>query len=419
MSRILIWMRILQSGEYDIFSKTDYKVLEKHVLTEYGGVCPNLGNRLWFQAIISEISTSENTIEYLKQEIDWDEINSSYDMIIAPMANVFHVGFKDLLARLANNYRKIKIPIYVIACGVQAPSYDCINDIIDEIGDVSKEFIKAVYQTGGEFALRGYFSKEFFSRLGFNSACVTGCPSLFQSGRKPPMLRIDEHQRGKKLKPILNGDLRTMAPLLKTIPEAVFIDQGAFFLHLYGEGEVTSQYVNDLVKAFGLTATEMLADGRVKLIPDLSEWYSYVINGGYNFSFGSRIHGNIMSILCGVPSLLKVIDSRTQEIAEFFEIPYIKGTAIDDLSHLYQKADYTGFNKSFESKYDAFEDFLKKHGIVSQINSNNTYLKTIKDTGEVFYDESRLGHIKSVTDANRIKLTALDLLLQVKRRITK
>lgn len=59
-------------------------------------------------------------------------------------------------------FGSIKIPIYVIACGVQARSYDELPYLIEEIGYISKKFIRSVYQTGGEFCLRGYFTKEFF-----------------------------------------------------------------------------------------------------------------------------------------------------------------------------------------------------------------------------------------------------------------
>ena len=43
----------------------------------------------------------------------------------------------------------------------------------------------------------------------------------------------------------------------------------------------------------------------------------------FNFACGSRIHGNIMPILMGIPAAICPIDSRTREMAEFFDIPMI------------------------------------------------------------------------------------------------
>lgn len=129
MSRILIYIDLIPHGEYDIFQETDYSKMRMLIPTVYGGSCPNFGNRLWFQAIVSEITTEDNLIEFWDPSKTIDEINSEYDMVIAPMANVFSVGFKSLLEKLARKFEEIRIPIYVIACGVQAQSYDDLDEI--------------------------------------------------------------------------------------------------------------------------------------------------------------------------------------------------------------------------------------------------------------------------------------------------
>lgn len=130
MNRILIYIDLIPHGEYDIFQATDPTKMKELIPLIYGGACPNFGNRLWFQAIISEITTEDNLIEYWDATKSFDEINSGYDMVIAPMANVFSIGFKSLLEKLAQNFEKIKIPIYVIACGVQADSYDDLEKYV-------------------------------------------------------------------------------------------------------------------------------------------------------------------------------------------------------------------------------------------------------------------------------------------------
>lgn len=63
------------------------------------------------------------------------------------------------------SFLRFKIPVYVIACGVQAGSYDELESLCDSIREPATRFISTIYRTGGEFALRGYFTKEFLTDL--------------------------------------------------------------------------------------------------------------------------------------------------------------------------------------------------------------------------------------------------------------
>ena len=98
---------------------------------------------------------------------------------------------------------------------------------------------------------------------------------------------------------------------------------------------------------------------------------------GIDFSFGSRIHGTIMPILSGVPSMIVPCDARTREMAEFFNIPMYDAESQKscDLYELYCQTDYTKFNENFASLYDAFEDFLVDHNIVDRINPSNVFMQ--------------------------------------------
>lgn len=175
MNRVLIWKKITPGGEYDIYRGMDTK-------QEYLWQSTfNVGNRLWFQGIMSAIDTNENEYGFLCDGLTPEIINEKFDFVIFPMANIFNRAFRYYLN--GDIFNKINIPVYVIACGAQADSYDDIDALVDDIGNLSKSFISAIYNTGGEFALRGNFTKEFFERLGFHSAVVTGCPSMYQNGR--------------------------------------------------------------------------------------------------------------------------------------------------------------------------------------------------------------------------------------------
>ena len=108
------------------------------------------------------------------------------------------------------------------------------------------------------------------------------------------------------------------------------------------------------------------------------EWRNSIINNKCDYSFGSRIHGNIMAILSGIPATVIAIDSRTREMAEFYDIPLVipennSPYTQEQFLEFYNNADYSRFNETYNQKYDAFEKFLIENKIVSHINQHNLF----------------------------------------------
>ena len=378
MSKILIWKQTAPGCEYDIFTSTDYRNLHRHVQTNWGGICKNWGNRLWFQGIYSAIDTGENDYDFITEDINIEQINSSYDMIILPMANIFYHGFRDSLQYLATVFEKVKIPIYIIACGVQADSYDSLNEVISSIGEDSTRFIRAIYNTGGEFALRGYITKEFFNRLGFHSAVVTGCPSIYQFG--PAFTMEASNVDVSYLNPVFNGRGKAFANLMEAYPSSVFMDQDEFFDPLFNPEYLSNpdlKFKLNFISQYGVESAKLLAEGRIRMFADMNDWWNYLQNQPFNYSFGSRIHGTIMAILSGIPATIVAHDSRTREMAEFFDIPMLSASPADITKGLfldaYEKMDYSSFNTNFAQRFNVYEQFLVTHGIVSHANTENKF----------------------------------------------
>jgi len=83
----------------------------------------------------------------------------------------------------------------------------------------------------------------------------------------------------------------------------------------------------------------------------------------YDFVLGTRFHGAMAAIQSGVPALIITHDSRTQELCEFLNIPFIKDEDFSEemtVSQLYEMADYSKFNKEYSQKYANILSFLEK-----------------------------------------------------------
>jgi hypothetical protein len=77
-------------------------------------------------------------------------------------------------------------------------------------------------------------------------------------------------------------------------------------------------------------------------------------------------------------------------MAEFFDIPHKKFKqhhkyTIDELNQSYSQADFTTFNETFPSKFEAFERFLIDHRIVTHINEKNSFLQNRKEKSNTEY----------------------------------
>lgn len=410
MAKILIYKEVVPNGEYDIFHMIDYRKFSDTVIHRYNSCCPNIGNRAWLQGIIVALQDGNNTLEFLAKEMTTEYINSEYDFIVLPMANIFHIEHIAAMERLADVFEKITVPTFVIACGAQAESFDKLEELIDTIKEPASRFIKSIYATGGEFALRGYFTKEFFDKLGFRSAVVTGCPSLYQLG---PELKIKENFLKMPVKAVFNGKLQVVGKYLSQEDNALYIDQDEYFNLVFAirdKKQSDYKYIKNQVKRYGFEAVKYTVDQKLLFFTDIPVWRKYLIDNNYNFSYGSRIHGNIISILSGIPALVYAGDSRTREMAEFFSIPLVmpsnKNYSLEELCDL---TDYKSFNQNFRKNYEQFYGFLKNHGLVCNISKKNIFFEQeISLSPYIDFVYSLFDPYRDIFNNNRSKLYHFD-----------
>ncbi|UQY80097.1 polysaccharide pyruvyl transferase [Candidatus Hepatincola sp. Av] len=304
-----------------------------------------------------------------------DNINNNYNYVILPAANWIRKNNDVFFLRITNIIKKIKVPVIIIGLGAQSDvnySFDFLKD--QNSTQCVREFISAVYNTNGSFALRGYFTAEVFEKLGFTDYTVTGCPSLFYNGKD---LTVDIPKLTEKdLKPIINGNQFLTSNhwtfchniLYKKYSNSIFIDQDKLLPFL----------IEPIKNPINKTALELYIKNRLKIYGDFYPWYDFIKKNHYNFSFGSRVHGNFVSILANIPSLIHIIDSRTRELSEYFEIPTIKDKDINspekfDLYKLYQNLDYTNFNKNFNKKFDIMKSFFNKINLDTTLDANPSF----------------------------------------------
>lgn len=261
-------------------------------------------------------------------------------------------------------------PFWLWGGGAQAALGEDVKGLAEAIKPEATRFIDSVHATGGIFGLRGYFTKELFDYYGYKDDVVIGCPSMYQRGRN---LKIHKESSATII-PAFNGSKLTISRFRKEgffekYPSSVFVDQGEYINILYNHyyEKISFRKMRSIARGYTMDEIKLLSEGRVVCLYDLPILAQELINRGINFSFGQRIHGNILCTLLEIPSVVAYCDSRTHEIAEYFDIPmyYLDETSSIDLEEIYSGASWGKFNDTFPDKFDKFDKLLMSYGIPS------------------------------------------------------
>jgi hypothetical protein len=149
------------------------------------------------------------------------------------------------------------------------------------------------------------------------------------------------------------------------LPNLVYMAQNIQTLELMLYGSYPKGKKMTAMAASGAPITldhPLSRSDRVRFFLDPKTWFDHLAE--YDFSFGTRIHGNIAALLGGTPALLLAHDSRTLELAEYHEIPHRTITSIEedaDAISLYAESDWNRLNKAHPDRWDSFAAFLEDH----------------------------------------------------------
>ena len=338
----------------------------------------NSGNHVFEFSLQKTTLSNKHLIDF--KTIEWTrthpiEINQKYDLCLHSPANILGSWAKQELKAWEKCLKEIKIPFHFIGVGAQSKKYTT-DKLASKIKKEGYAFIRSILNTGGNIGVRGYYTAEVIKNLGFskNDFHILGCPSFFMNG---PDIRIDKRNI-QELKPIFNGNKfwfnSDFHHYFEDHPEGIFICQDKLLYDL--------SYFNSDIASYlqGSLFYNLCKEKRVRLYTDLIPWINEIKNENFNFSIGSRIHGTIASLLAGIPACIDVIDSRTKELAEFFEIP--KATLNSPnipLMDIYSNLDFSKFNKNFKNKFHNFKNFMSLCKIPFFENSNyiDKYINTL------------------------------------------
>ncbi len=341
-------------------------------------IADNSGNLIFFAAAHKILATRGTTVtadRLLIEPRDADRINERYDAYVIPLANAFRHGYRPVLDRMTQLIRRLRIPVVIMGVGAQS-NLRYQTERLGPVEESVRAFVSAVLDRGPSIGVRGEFTHDYLRGLGFRDVEVIGCPSMFFDGdRLAVAKRTAALTPGSTLAMNVTPYVKRMGDVVMShharYPNLRYIAQDLATLELLLWGE-SARAARVLDKLPVHTSHPLFVENRVRFFVDPWPWIEDL--RGVDFAFGTRIHGNIAALLAGTPAYVLAHNSRTLELARYFEIPHRRMTDVTpdtDAAELYAEADYGAMVRGHAARFATFSSYLARHG-----------LSTVFDEGE-------------------------------------
>lgn len=344
----------------------------------------NIGNML-FPYSVSRTLMKEDVLirpfntskSYSDAEIN--RINETYDCLVLPFANAFRISFIEDLKKVTEVVKRLRIPCIVVGVGAQAAIGKELQH--KEVAKAVKEFMAAILEKSDIVGLRGEFTADYLTKLGFQAEkdfTVIGCPSMYLYGKELPKMEI------KELTPQSNVSTNSKISLTQNFHDFMHRSREAIPNYHYVVQvieEIRKMYVNCpfpnkydkwIPKHFPVDYDdELYCRGKGISFVNVPSWLEYLEKK--DFSFGSRIHGNIAAILAGTPCYIVVSDSRIKELVDYHNIPHMMEadlTSETNIFDLHNKADFSRIMQGHDKRFMHYLDFLNRNGLETIYNEN-------------------------------------------------
>lgn len=335
----------------------------------------NTGN-LYIGHAVNKLFKTKNSFNLWRplSEDQIEEIRDSSDIIVMGASNFINPSTD--FGVPAENLKKLKLPTIVLGIGAQAP-----NDTVKKIPLTkgTKEFLHQISEQSVSIGVRGEYTAELLNNMGIKNITIIGCPTYY--------LNLDINFKVNMQKMSKEGDLRPVlnyTNISQKCDEKIFKYAFEHGLDVIGQTEYVEEYwkrgldinLDKVISAeekkiqqykkigSDMNAIKGYFEKHFYQFYDIDQWTEQIKK--YNFVFGTRFHGNMVAVQNGIPALLVTHDSRTKELAEYCNIPYIEASNLVgeiDLLTLYSEMNYQKFNNEYPEKFRKYVDFLKLNNV--------------------------------------------------------
>ena len=308
-----------------------------------------------------------------------DRLNAEYDYVFLRGSNYVHAQMN--WSRAAEVLRRLKLPVIAFGIGAQAPVSGKL-----ELSEDTKTVLKLIADSTVSLGVRGTYSAEVLNDLGIRNVRIIGCPTAFRNNKPDLAIRLPPLEQVKTAGVTLRREVsKTYAQDIKRYlsfhRDLVKAMADRFEVTLMSQGEVEEKKLalgTPEQKAQAMAALRENAwardwylDEQVEGLYQNRMFYSDVVAEyerlvrGLDLVLGYRLHGNLMALANGTPSIYFTYDSRTVEFADTFKIPSVDVFSGQDfrLEDYWEQARFDRFNAAYARVYGQMRDFLVENRV--------------------------------------------------------
>ncbi|MFJ7357127.1 polysaccharide pyruvyl transferase family protein [Phyllobacterium sp. NPDC097923] len=308
-----------------------------------------------------------------------DQLREEYDYVILRGSNYINreMNWRDTIPVL----KRLGLPVIAFGVGAQAPVKGQL-----ELSEESKAVWRLIADSTTSVGVRGAYSAQVLNDIGIKNVRVIGCPTAFRRNNQHLRIKLPELDTVEKVgvtvrrevSPTYAQDIQRYLTLHRDLIKAM---ANRFDITLMAQGEVeekkmvfgTDEQKEDAIAALKANrwVSDWYFDDAMEKLYRERMYYSDVVADyetlvrTHQLVLGYRLHGNLMALANGVPSIYFTYDSRTAEFAETYKIPSydVFGGKPFRLEDYWDQSLFDKYNRAWFETYGEMNVFLTENGV--------------------------------------------------------
>jgi hypothetical protein len=308
-----------------------------------------------------------------------DRMREEYDYVFLRGSNYINeqMNWRQTQAVL----RRLRLPVIAFGIGAQAPVKGSMH-----LSEESKTIFHMIADSTASLGVRGAYSAQVLWDIGVRNVRIVGCPTAFRRNDPDLAITLPPLDAVKDVGVTLRREVSSeyaqdIDRYLSVHRDLIKSMSTRFNTVLMAQGEVeekklvfgTPEQKEEAMAALHAdpAVAEHYLDREVEDLYRRQLFYSDVVSDyetlvrQQDLVLGYRLHGNLMALANGVPSIYFTYDSRTVEFAETFQIPSYNVFSGKEfvLEEYWDQALFDRFNRARFRTWREMRAFLDENGI--------------------------------------------------------
>jgi polysaccharide pyruvyl transferase WcaK-like protein len=308
-----------------------------------------------------------------------DRMREEYDYVFLRGSNYINeqMNWRQTQAVL----RRLRLPVIAFGIGAQAPVKGSMH-----LSEESKTIFHMIADSTASLGVRGAYSAQVLWDIGVRNVRIVGCPTAFRRNDPDLAITLPPLDAVKDVGVTLRREVSSeyaqdIDRYLSVHRDLIKSMSARFNTVLMAQGEVeekklvfgTPEQKEEAMAALHAdpAVAEHYLDREVEDLYRRRLFYSDVVSDyetlvrRQDLVLGYRLHGNLMALANGVPSIYFTYDSRTVEFAETFQIPSYNVFSGKEfvLEEYWDQALFDRFNRARFRTWREMRAFLDENGI--------------------------------------------------------